>query len=122
MDAETAALLFGLARAGLATLQLHQPQEAVTSLSRVFGYYVNAGDVDRAVAVSEYPLPIIPGLTGATQLISRALALVPPDSQVTLHIYRLLLIITHAPSELVNGTDRPRCRELPIWTKMNLPR
>ena len=81
MEAETAALLFGLARAQLATLQLHQLQEAVTSLSRVLDYYAEAGDVDRAVAVAEYPLPIIPGLIGATQLIPRALALVPPDSQ-----------------------------------------
>ena len=81
VDAEIAALLFGLARTQVATLQMHQLQEAVTSLNRAFDYYVDAGDVNSAVAVAEYPLPIIPGLTSATQLISRALALVPPDSQ-----------------------------------------
>ena len=79
-DAETAALLFGLARAQILTLPLHQLQEAVASLSRAFDYYVDAGDVDRAVAVADQPLPPVTGLAGATQLISRALALVPPDS------------------------------------------
>ena len=54
--------------------------EAVTSLSRAFDYYVDAGDVNRAVAVADQPLPPVTGLAGATKLISRALALVPPDS------------------------------------------
>ena len=81
MDTDTATLLFGLARAQLTTLPLHLLQEAVTSLSRAFDYYADAGDVNRAVAVAEYPLPATPGpFASVTQLISRALALVPPDS------------------------------------------
>ncbi len=81
MDAETAALLFGLGRAQAATLEAHQIQEAVTSLLRAFDYYSEAGDVERAVAVAEYPYPIPPGqTTGMAQLIVRALELVPPDS------------------------------------------
>ena len=66
-DAETAALLFGLARAQLLTLPLHQLWEAVTSLSRAFDYYVDAGDVNRAVAVADQPLPPVTGLAGATK-------------------------------------------------------
>ncbi len=80
MDAETAELLFGLGRAQLTTLPLHHLPEAVASLSRAFDYFVAAGDVNRALTVAAQPLPPVTGLIGATQLISRALALVPPDS------------------------------------------
>ena len=81
MDAETAALLFGLGRAQAAILEAHRIQEAVTSLARAFDYYSEVGDVERAAAVAEYPCPILPGqTTGLAQLIVRALALVPPDS------------------------------------------
>ena len=83
MDAETAALLFGLGRAQLATLERDQLAEAVTSLSRAFGYYHSAGDADQAVAVAEYPVPFASSRLlndMASQLIPRALALVSPDS------------------------------------------
>ena len=82
MDAETAALLFGLGRAQLATLERDQLAEAVTSLNRAFGYYHSAGDADQAVAVAEYPVPFASRLLNemASQLIPRALALVSPDS------------------------------------------
>ncbi|MFB3092762.1 MAG: AAA family ATPase, partial [Dehalococcoidia bacterium] len=81
MDAETAALLSGLGRAQIATLPLYQLQEAVVTLSRAFDYYAEVGDVDRAVAVAENPLPAAAGhFTGAGQLIARVVALVKPDS------------------------------------------
>ena len=77
MGAETAALLFSLGRAQVATLQ---NEEAVASLSRAFDYHVEAGDVAGAVAVAEFPLPPVSGREGLTQLTSRALTLVPADS------------------------------------------
>ena len=77
MDTETANLRFGMGRAHAA---MFQRREAFGNLTRAFDYYAEAGDVDRAVAVSDYP--IYPGLgrVRVTPLISRALALVPPDS------------------------------------------
>ena len=77
IDAEGAALLFGLGRAQAAILQ---GEEARASLSRAFDYYMELEDVPRAVVVAEYPLPPLPERTRLTQLIGRALALVPPDS------------------------------------------
>ena len=57
MNAETAALLFGLGRAQAATLTVYQLQEAGATLIRAFDYYAQAGDVAHAVAVAEYPHP-----------------------------------------------------------------
>jgi DNA-binding CsgD family transcriptional regulator/tetratricopeptide (TPR) repeat protein len=81
MDAMTAALLFGLGRAQLATLPRERMEEAVTSLDRSSEYYARAGDVTNAVTVAEYPLPR--GFRERSKVeprIERGLALVPPDS------------------------------------------
>jgi tetratricopeptide (TPR) repeat protein len=81
LDAETAALLFGLGRAQAGTLERHQLQQAVATLQRAFDYYAAAGDVAGALAVAQYPLVIAPlGRTGVAGFIPRALKLVPPDS------------------------------------------
>ncbi len=82
MEAEAAALLFGLGRAQVATLPRNQMQVAIDTLARAFDYYETSGDVERAVAVAEIP---IVGFgfghrTGLGQIIERALALVPPES------------------------------------------
>ena len=53
MDGETASLLFGLGRAQAA---MFRRREALDCLIRAFDFYAEAGDVDRAVAVSEYPI------------------------------------------------------------------
>jgi tetratricopeptide (TPR) repeat protein len=80
-DSETAALLFGLGRAQLGTLERHQTQEAVSTLQRAFDYYAAAGDVAGALAVAQYPIVAIgTGRTGVAGFIPRALKLVPPDS------------------------------------------
>ncbi|MFQ6030931.1 MAG: hypothetical protein ACE5Q6_25990, partial [Dehalococcoidia bacterium] len=80
-DTETGTLWFGLGRAQLSTLPKHQIGEGLISLSHASYYYVRAGDVAGAVAVAEYPLPVVVGqLAGAAQLIERALELVPSDS------------------------------------------
>lgn len=80
-DADTAGLLFGLGRAQIATLPLHQIPEAVATLRRAFDYYERVGDVTQAVMVAEHPLPIKAGVvTGARELTGRALALVTTGS------------------------------------------
>ena len=85
-DEEAAALLFGLARARLAMSQRSLIQEIILNLSRAFNYYAEAGEVARAVAVAECPLPGWPGnLKGMAQLVSRALALVAADSHPAGH-------------------------------------
>jgi DNA-binding CsgD family transcriptional regulator/tetratricopeptide (TPR) repeat protein len=80
-NAEAAALLYGLGRARAATADRRQFQKAVDIIGRAFDYYEAAGDVARATAVAEYPLPPLPqGRTGAARFVSRALALVAADS------------------------------------------
>jgi DNA-binding CsgD family transcriptional regulator len=81
VDAETADLLFRLGRAQVAVFSTQRAEEAMNNLSRAFDFYVQAGDIDGAVAVAEFPLPTGAGmLAGAGELISRALPLVAPDS------------------------------------------
>jgi len=80
-DAEMAAINFGLGRAQVATLERHKMREAVASLSKALDYYVQCRDVPRAVAVGQYPIPPLPGQrVGLTQLVARALAMIPADS------------------------------------------
>jgi DNA-binding SARP family transcriptional activator len=82
MDDETAALLFGIGRAQLAVLPIHELKAAITNMNRAVEYYAAAGDIDRAVAVGAYPLPLSLrfGYTDAAGLIARALTLVSPGS------------------------------------------
>ena len=81
LDAETASILFGLGRSQAAALPRYQINQAVASLNRAFDYYEEVGDVPRAVAVAEYPLPTFAGQRiGVAELIARALELVQPDS------------------------------------------
>jgi DNA-binding CsgD family transcriptional regulator len=77
MDAETAALLFGLGRAQGATDQVQQAWE---SLGRAFDYYAETGNIVQVVQIAAYPLFFVPGVTQATRMTARALQLVPPDS------------------------------------------
>ncbi|MCH8817368.1 MAG: protein kinase, partial [Chloroflexi bacterium] len=105
-DADTAAILFGLGRAQAATLPLHRLREAVASLGRAFDFYSESGDVELAVAVAEHPFPPTTGhLTGAPQLIARALELVPPDS---LQAGRLLSIYGRVLSQELGDSDGSR--------------
>ena len=78
-DANTAALLFGLARAQIATFERHRQEVAVSNLARALEYYAEVGDADRAVAVAEFPDYSL-GLPSVSQLTIRALSLVPADS------------------------------------------
>ncbi len=68
-------------KAQAATLQRLEFKEAVATLVRAFDYYAAAGEVDQAISVAGHPVQPVPGIsTGLSQLISRALDLVPPDS------------------------------------------
>ena len=88
IDSETAALFFGLGKAQSATVERHRLSEAVASLGRAFDYYLEVGDMDRAVMVADCPLPNLTGAhTAMASLFERALELVPPDSH---HAGRLL--------------------------------
>ncbi|PKB64319.1 MAG: hypothetical protein BZY80_03250 [SAR202 cluster bacterium Io17-Chloro-G2] len=81
MDAQMAAILFGLGRAQLTLLDRNEMPEAIATLALAFDYYAEAGDVDRAVAVAQSRYASRTGLrTGIAQLIARALSLVPADS------------------------------------------
>ena len=84
MDPETAELLFGLARANLGALEqfeIQRMRESVAQLGRAFNYYTEIGELDRAVAVAEYPVRAALGVPiGEGELITRALALVSADS------------------------------------------
>ncbi|MEE9163117.1 MAG: hypothetical protein V3U35_09145, partial [Candidatus Neomarinimicrobiota bacterium] len=81
VDGDTAALLLGLARAQFATLARLEGHESLRYLRLSFDYYVEAGDVDAALAVAECPMPRAPNMDmGRNGLLSDALALVPPDS------------------------------------------
>ncbi len=83
MDAETAALLFGFGRAQLAEKSGASPlhPEAAEGLGRAFDYYVEVGDVPRALAVAEYPVSTYAVLhPTVAQLAARALPLVSSDS------------------------------------------
>ena len=80
-DSETATLLFGLGRAQAATFERLQYHEALNSLTRAFDYYVEVGDIPRAVVIAEHPIPLVAGEEARlARLLPRALALVPPDS------------------------------------------
>ena len=80
MDAETAALLFGLGRAQFGTsVSVDQRQEAFDNIRRAFDYYTTAGDVPQAVAIGRHSM-VLPGLTGVARFYADALDLVPPES------------------------------------------
>ena len=78
MDSETAAILYGLGQAQVAALERVEGEEAWDSLSRAFDYYVEAGDIDKAVTVAQFQPSGTFGTRG--ELVRRALDLVPADS------------------------------------------
>ena len=78
VDGETATLLFGMGRAHAS---MFQRREALDCLIRAFDYYAEAGDVAKAVAVSEYPINPGLGRVRVTPLLEHALALVPAGSR-----------------------------------------
>ena len=81
VDAEAADFLFGYGRARIATSERQQLAEIVDTLTRAFDYYIQAGDMDHAVAVAVHPIRARSGYrTARPQMLARALELVPADS------------------------------------------
>ena len=82
MDSDTAALMFGLGRAGGATLQIYEMQTgSINHLETAFNYYAESGDVAKAVAVAaSVPRISVGERVGAKTLLAKALDLVPLDS------------------------------------------
>ena len=81
MDDETAALLFGLGTAQVATLEMHQMADAVVTLERAFDYFVEGGEMENALSIAESTVPRLLGLrTGMARFLERALELAPEDS------------------------------------------
>ena len=76
IDADKAALLFGLGRSQRATLELYRLHEVVNTVRPAFDYYVEVGDVPRALPIAGYEFRT----EEMSQLRARALTLVPPDS------------------------------------------
>ncbi len=79
MDADNAALLFGLARAQTRTLERYRIHEAVETVRPAFDYCVASGDVPRAMEIASYAFYSEIGV-GKTELLAEALQLVPSDS------------------------------------------
>jgi DNA-binding CsgD family transcriptional regulator len=81
MDAETAELTLGLGVAQAALFGIHQFQDAVDNLLRAFDYFVEAGDLNRAITIAGYPFPFWIGQhSRVVQLIEGGLALVSPEA------------------------------------------
>ena len=74
MEAEGAALLFGIVQARAATLHRHEIEEVMDGLRKAFYYYVEVADVDRAIEVAEFNIPGAAGrMMGDVQMMARAL-------------------------------------------------
>ncbi|MCI0799262.1 MAG: AAA family ATPase, partial [Chloroflexi bacterium] len=75
IDGDVAALLFGLGRAQAGAWERWRVNEAVNTVKPAFDYYVAAGDVQRALAIANYPFSF-----GTVEILDQALKLVPPGS------------------------------------------
>ena len=71
-DEESAALLFGLARAQSATFERHQLGKVFTTLSRAFEYYAEAGNGAQSVADTIWPSPAQSTSWSSTQWMKSA--------------------------------------------------
>src|SRR5262249_35437339 len=80
MDDETAGLLFALVRSEFLGRQPYHLDEAFERMRRAFDYYADVGDTDHAVEIAAHPIPPVWGETQVPPVLSRALAMVPPDS------------------------------------------
>ena len=79
-DVDTAAVLYGLARAELGARELFNVGHALELLCQAFDLYVAAGDTQKAVEVVAQPLPPVFEATGISERIARALSMVDEGS------------------------------------------
>jgi ATP/maltotriose-dependent transcriptional regulator MalT len=81
-DAEEAAMLLGLGRTQACIAERRYSQDALASLCRAFDYYETTKDIAGiVVTVESVPRSAFGQSNGFTELLTRALALVQPDSQ-----------------------------------------
>jgi class 3 adenylate cyclase/tetratricopeptide (TPR) repeat protein len=80
MDAETASLLFGLARAELGARELYELGDTLARMVRAFEYFAGVGDEASAVAVAAHPIPPVWEPTEIPEVVARALTMVAEDS------------------------------------------
>ena len=80
LDAEAAAILFGLGCAQAATALRWNRQEGWSNLRRAIDYYLQTGDVGRAVAAATHPSIVPEGAAGVSDVIEQVLADVPRGS------------------------------------------
>jgi class 3 adenylate cyclase/tetratricopeptide (TPR) repeat protein len=80
MDAETASLLFGLARAELGARELYELGDTLARMVRAFEYFAGIGDEASAVVVAAHPIPPVWEPTEVPHVVARALTMVSEDS------------------------------------------
>ncbi|MCH8800464.1 MAG: AAA family ATPase [Chloroflexi bacterium] len=81
LDAQGAALLFGLGQAQLALWVRTKLSEAVGNLDQAFDYYAESGDTERALAIAEHQTHSVVGRnTGSINRVTLALTMVPSNS------------------------------------------
>ena len=80
IDAEAAAILFGLGCAQAATALRWNRQEGWSNLRRAIDYYLQTGDVGRAVTAATHPSVLPEGASGVSDVIEQVLADVPRGS------------------------------------------
>ena len=76
-DHAKASLLFGRAKAKLATGHVHL--EVEDDFTRAFDYYHESGDVEHAVEIAGYPMPLL-SFQWMPNLINRAMKMVTPNT------------------------------------------
>ena len=74
LDAESAAILFGLGCAQATTALRWNRQEGWANLRRAMGFYLRAGDVSRAVEAATHPSIVPEGATGVFEVVEPILA------------------------------------------------
>jgi len=80
LDAEAAAILFGLGCAQAATALRWNRQEGWTNVRRAIGYYLQAGEVGRAVGAATHPAIVPEGAADVAAVVEPMLGQVPRGS------------------------------------------
>ncbi len=107
IDRDTADLYFGLARAQAATLERPHLLQTSEYLQRAFDYFVEAGDIARAVDIAVHQFG---QLEGTNQRLARALELVAPDSheagRLLSHSLTVVGLSAQQPDEYIRAYER----------------
>jgi DNA-binding CsgD family transcriptional regulator/tetratricopeptide (TPR) repeat protein len=102
-DDDAAGILTGLGVARAATTVRWNRQEAWTNVRRAIEYYLEAGEIQKAVAAVTHVSLAAEGVAGVTDIIRRLLPLVPEGSREA----GLLLARGAAAAYFETGSDQP---------------